>query len=91
MRSLKHKEVSSVSVMEKEERSHYWVIEGATGPISSGVCKFCGTVKKFHNSIPEADYLKRNPRVLKEIAEFLEAEPNKEPDDSELEKTGARL
>lgn len=91
MRSLKHKEVSSVSVMEKEECSHYWVIEGAIGPISRGVCKFCGAVRSFHNSFPPSDSLKRTPRVLKEISEFLEAEPDKEPEDSELEKTGARL
>ena len=91
MRRLKHKEVSSVPVMKKEECSHYWVIEGATGPISLGVCKFCGAVREFHNSFPEFDYLKRNPRVLKEISELLEAESDKEPDDSELEKTGACL
>ena len=91
MRSLKHKEVSSVSVMEKEECGHYWVIEGATGPLSLGVCKFCGTVRSFHNSFPQPDSLKRTPRVLKEISELLEPEPDKEPEDSELEKTGARL
>ena len=91
MTKSKFREASPVQVLEKEECIHYWVIGSATGSTSQGVCKFCGVVRKFHNSFPEPNYLKRNTRVLKEFAELLEAEPGKEPDDSELEKTGARL
>jgi len=29
------------------------VIESATGPISKGVCKLCGTVKEFSNRLPD--------------------------------------
>ena len=91
MRKGKFREASPVQVLEKEECSHYWVIGSATGPSSQGVCKFCGAVREFHNSFPEPIYLKRNTRVLKKFAELLETEPDEEPDDSELEKTGACL
>lgn len=36
----------------KETCRHYWVIESAKGPVSKGVCKFCGAQKEFHNSWP---------------------------------------
>lgn len=29
---------------------HYWIIETAKGPISKGVCKYCGEEKEFFNS-----------------------------------------
>lgn len=28
---------------------HHWIIETATGPTSTGVCKLCGAVKEFQN------------------------------------------
>jgi len=91
MRKGKFREASPVQVLEKEECSHYWVIESATGPTSQGICKFCGAVRDFQNSFPDPNYQKRNNRVLKEFSELLEAEPDKEPDDSELEKKVALL
>ena len=33
----------------RSECCHYWVIEMADGPISRGVCKFCGEEKWFMN------------------------------------------
>ncbi len=36
----------------KETCRHYWVIESARGPVSKGVCKFCGAQREFHNSWP---------------------------------------
>ena len=32
---------------------HYWVIEPANGPISKGVCRFCGEIREFKNSVGE--------------------------------------
>jgi hypothetical protein len=32
---------------------HYWVIESPRGPISQGVCKFCGVRRRFDNLGPE--------------------------------------
>jgi hypothetical protein len=31
--------------------SHYWVIESPEGPISKGVCKYCGAVSEFSNYV----------------------------------------
>jgi len=36
----------------KDKCRHHWVIEGARGPTSRGVCKLCGAEKEFHNSWP---------------------------------------
>jgi len=33
---------------------HYWLIEAAKGPISKGVCKYCGEEKEFQNSWAES-------------------------------------
>jgi len=39
----------------KEKRSrkgkcqHHWIIETPSGPVSKGVCKYCGAVKEFQN------------------------------------------
>ncbi len=38
--------------VQKEVCHHYWIIESARGPVSRGVCKFCGAQKEFHNSWP---------------------------------------
>jgi hypothetical protein len=32
---------------------HHWLIEPATGPVSRGVCKFCGEQKDFFNILDE--------------------------------------
>lgn len=33
------------------DHAHHWVISSARGPTSDGVCRYCGTVKKFQNTI----------------------------------------
>lgn len=44
---------------------HYWLIEGANGPISRGVCKLCGAEREFLNSLPEITVVKgRNTRLF---------------------------
>ena len=37
----------------EEECSHCWLIEMASGPESRGICKYCGAVKYFRNSLPD--------------------------------------
>ncbi len=49
----KLKEVPEEPAVEKECR-HYWIIEGARGATSRGVCKFCGAETEFYNSWPDA-------------------------------------
>lgn len=59
---------STTTVESKETHRHYWVIEAARGPISRGVCKFCGAVKEFHNSWPYFPAGKTTERVPEEVA-----------------------
>ena len=48
---------------------HYWVIEAANGPESKGMCKYCGEVKTFLNTMPDFNIPKRknNPFKLPEV------------------------
>ncbi|MFQ5997237.1 MAG: hypothetical protein ACE5KP_06410 [Dehalococcoidales bacterium] len=86
----KLKEVARKPTEEKECR-HYWIIEGAKGPISRGVCKFCGAEREFRNSWPpDSSYAGRDSRVF-ELPNLLEVESDKEPEDSEAEKSNANL
>ena len=32
---------------------HHWIIEAAAGPSSPGVCRLCGEVREFSNSVPD--------------------------------------
>lgn len=45
------------ATIQKESRAnqgcrHYWIIKTAAGPVSHGVCKFCGAKRKFGNHLP---------------------------------------
>ena len=49
-------QASRTVTMEEQERAacrHYWVIEVAAGPVSSGVCKACKLAKVFKNYIEQ--------------------------------------
>ena len=52
---------------------HYWMIEGAHGSMSHGVCKFCGAKKKFYNSLLGSVPVKKNTSVL-ELPELPKVE-----------------
>ena len=49
---------------------HHWIIEAANGPKSKGMCKYCGEVRYFLNTMPNLDIPKRksNPLDLPEVA-----------------------
>jgi len=32
--------------------AHYWIIESPQGPVSKGVCRYCGAVSEFSNYMP---------------------------------------
>lgn len=32
---------------------HFWIIETANGPVSSGVCRLCGSRREFHNYLSD--------------------------------------
>ena len=49
-----------------ENCAHYWIIESAkSGPMSKGICKYCGEEKMFDNTGDQG----RAPVVLKGMAE----------------------
>lgn len=71
------------SVKEKSEVEvscrHYWIIESADGPVSKGVCKFCGEKREFLNSWSEANYKGKDARVF-DLPDMLEDEAKAEDD-----------
>jgi hypothetical protein len=42
----------------EEPCAHYWVIEYANGPVSTGRCKHCGLTKNFYNSLDNVEMSK---------------------------------
>ena len=50
---------------------HHWVIQPATGPVSSGVCQVCGEVREFKNYVEASTWgddkgASRTKKVVKE-------------------------
>lgn len=62
----------------KEACRHYWVIEVANGPVSRGVCKYCGKKKRFYNAFPAFNPLKKgtNPFSLPRLRRVPVKEDN---------------
>jgi len=64
-------EVIEAEEVEEEESDccHHWVIESPNGPTSNGVCKVCGVIREFKNSIQvtswesDGNHLHRSPPV----------------------------
>ncbi len=81
-------------VLETEnECHHHWLIEGARGTTSRGVCKYCGQAKEFYNSWADVTTLKRNVGTMA-LQDLIGAEPEPETEDSKLsklEKSHARV
>jgi hypothetical protein len=51
---MKRKMTATISrPVEKATCIHHWLIEPAIGPISCGVCKYCGERKNFFNILDE--------------------------------------
>ena len=48
---IKMKEKLNVSegAMESQDCHHYWIIERMAGPVSRGLCRFCGARREFVN------------------------------------------
>lgn len=54
---------------------HHWMIESPGGPVSSGVCRFCGGRKHFNNSVPMREYHKRNDKAAEGVADVKTLPP----------------
>ena len=71
-RKVKAKERNEEYVA-REQCSHYWIIEMASGPKSRGVCKYCGESRDFMNAMPVFTVPKRNTHPL-DLPEMPEVE-----------------
>jgi hypothetical protein len=49
---------------EKGQCHHFWEIEVANGPTSTGTCKYCGETREFLNAFPVFNPLKKNSNPL---------------------------
>ena len=59
-------------MVEQAECIHFWEIETAAGPRSSGKCKYCNITKVFRNTV-EVTYKFQPGNIPKEILEAKEA------------------
>lgn len=71
-------EVKADKVESRDECVHYWLIDSPHGPISRGVCRFCGAEKEFSNSPPEFMLSRRQNTNLEELPALGESEVNGE-------------
>ena len=55
---------TNVKLATRGEHHHYWIIESANGPTSTGVCKYCGAEKEFFNVVPTPEDLKKNAQLF---------------------------
>lgn len=62
---------------ENEQCAHYWVIEIANGPTSSGECKYCGETREFFNAFPEFTPT-RNKRDILDLPKLPRVKVKKE-------------
>ncbi len=57
--------------------AHYWIIESPQGPLSKGVCKYCGAVSEFMNYVPYPSWEGKMSK-LHERHELSDVEPGDE-------------
>ncbi len=43
--------------------AHHWVIDSPDGPTSKGVCKLCGSISEFNNSVPQMQWKEAKSEV----------------------------
>jgi hypothetical protein len=49
---------SAVTVTQfRPTHHHHWLIEEATGPISTGICRYCHARRDFKNWLHETDFI----------------------------------
>lgn len=46
----------TISATEEQDCVHYWAIQPADGPISSGNCQVCGETREFKNYVESATW-----------------------------------
>lgn len=48
---------TATSTLPKADHFHRWRLDEPNGPVSSGVCKVCGTTKQFKNWLQDGDFI----------------------------------
>ena len=56
---------------------HHWIIENAVGPVSRGVCKFCGEGREFDNFLPDL-WLREDMTTLLDFSELVDIKQDME-------------
>jgi hypothetical protein len=49
-------EAGSQKHVSRKKCNHHWVIDSPEGPVSTGICKFCGATKEFTNYLPYSSW-----------------------------------
>ena len=73
--SIMTQQSSSVLTAEGDQPAcrHHWIIQAATGPVSSGVCRNCGAQQEFRNYV-EVPYWNEEKARHREQAQLAQAE-----------------
>ena len=71
--------------------NHHWIIEGARGSTSQGICKLCGEERDFYNSWPPDIAVVKQGIGVFELLDSLDTESGGEQEELELEESGASL
>jgi len=61
--------------------AHYWIIESPQGPVSKGVCRYCGAVSEFSNYMPYPSWEGKMAKPP-EQASLSDIEPSDDSDNS---------
>lgn len=61
--------------------AHYWIIESPQGPVSKGLCKYCGAVSEFSNYVPYPSWEGKMTK-LPEHHELSDVEPSDDVDNN---------
>ena len=58
---------------------HHWVIEGAGGPTSKGLCRLCGAEKDFKNYLESARWDTDTPQDSRAVATGIAGSKRADP------------
>ena len=68
MVAVTEKGIISGDGQQPNQCSHHWVIEGAGGPTSKGICRLCGAEKDFRNYLEGARWDNDTPQGSSALA-----------------------
>ena len=82
MVAVTEKGIISGDGQQPNQCSHHWVIEGARGPTSKGICRLCGAEKGFRNYLEGArldnDATQDSGAIATSIAHSKQTDPSED-------------